>query len=115
MKPEESATLPVVRFSAGAGVRLAMEARQVAAMLAAPEPGTEVVTVETLLGLAPAEDGNRRWLRCAGRCLEVSEPVALASLSAAAIHPLPPLVAARLALRGVRALALEGDGVTLLL
>lgn len=63
---------------------------------------------------------------CAGRALlvkdvdgdyllPVGQPVELRTLPAAGIHPLPPLVAAFGTLRGLRGLAWEPDGLTLLL
>jgi hypothetical protein len=44
----------------------------------------------------------------------VSTPVELRQLETGVIHPLPDIVAARTELRGLRALALEADGVTLI-
>jgi hypothetical protein len=44
----------------------------------------------------------------------VAVPVELRKLELAAIHPLPDLVAARTRLRGLCALALEKDGLTLM-
>ncbi len=102
----------VVCFTAG-GSRFAVEARQVQAMLEAPP--LNAIAAETLLGLPTAEGGRRRWLHCGGLCLEVSEPVRLASLTVDHIHPLPPLLAARLTLPGARALAFDADGLLLVI
>lgn len=100
--------LEVVCFVAG-GFRFAVEARRIQALLDAPAPGA--ITAETLLNLPPADGGRRRWLRSGRLCLEVSEPVRLTSLAAGHIHPLPPLLAARLTVPGARALAFDADGV----
>lgn len=104
--------LQVVSFRAG-GARFAVEARRIQAMLHVPPPGA--VTAETLLHLPAAEGGQRRWLLSGGQCLEVSEPVRLSRLAIDQIHPLPPLLAARLAVPGARALALDEDGMMLLI
>lgn len=47
--------------------------------------------------------------------IEVGEPVALRTLSWRDIHRLPPLVAARCAIYGLRALAVDGESVLLVL
>lgn len=108
--------LPVVRFHL-AGQAFAVEAAQVAGMVAEPEQG---IHVADLLGLARQESAPLRWLsihRGDARpvALAVEEPVRLAPLPAEQIHPLPPLLAARHCLPGLRAIALEQDGLTLLL
>lgn len=104
--------LEVVSFVAG-GFRFAVEARRIQAMLDTPAPGA--IAAETLLNLPPAEGGRRRWLQSGRLCLEVSEPVRLASLAADHIHLLPPLLAARLTLPGARALAVDADGMMLVI
>ena len=105
-------TLEIVSFSAGA-CRFAVEARQVEALSDATP--THAVDVETLLGLPVQSPGLRRCLRSAGRELRVSEPLALRALPVELIFPLPELVERRMRLTGVRAVALEPDGATLLL
>ena len=46
--------------------------------------------------------------------MTVSEPVDLRALPIDQLHPLPELVARRIGIAGVRALALEADGALLL-
>ena len=104
-------TLEIVSFSAGAW-RFAVEARQVDALSHAETAGA--VDVETLLGLPAPSLGQRRHLYSAGRELRVSEPLALRSLPVERIFPLPELVVRRMRIKGVRAVALEPDGATLL-
>ena len=104
--------LAVVSFKAGPW-RLAVEARQVDGMLG--ERPEVTVAIETLLGLPVAEGATRRCLRLGKHRVTVGEPLALRSLLIDQIHPLPELVAARMRIKGARGLALEADGVTLLI
>ncbi len=105
--------LEVVSFKAGA-FRFAVEARQIEGMLS--EMPAAAVTVESLLGLPLAEGAQRRCLRVGvGFCVEVSEPLALRRLPSESLYPLPELVATRIQIKVVKALALEADGVTLLI
>lgn len=108
----EHATLDVVLFSAGEW-RAGFEARLVRSSrpAAADASGEEI---ETLLGLAPCATALPRQsllLKQAqgARELLVGAPVELASLPASRIHPLPPLLAARCKLHGLRALALTNN------
>lgn len=121
--------LDLVLFSAG-GWRVGIEARRVCGAHPAPH-GESVTEVAALLGLAhlaplvplaplePLEPmrpvaaadttpGARQCLslkHAAGvREIHVEAPVELVGLSAAAIHPLPPLLAARTHLPGLCAL-----------
>ncbi len=106
------AVLAVVSFDAG-GFRFAVEAAQVRGMVPEGEGGAGIA-VEPLLGLPPEARPPRHRLDLAGGgCVEVSGPVGLDSLPAAAIFPLPPLVAARMALAGIRAVALMPPGPVL--
>ena len=108
---ESPETLEVVSFSVGA-CRFAVEARLVDALSHAANAGA--VDVETLLGLPLQSTGLRRCLYSAGRELRVSEPLALRALPVELIFALPELVARRMRLTGVCAVALEPDGATLL-
>lgn len=114
----EHATLDVVLFSAG-GWRAGFEARLVrSSRPATTDAGGE--EIETLLGLAPCAAALPRQslqLKQAqgARELLVGAPVELASLPASRIHPLPPLLAARCKLHGLRALALEQDAQAVVL
>ena len=119
MKPSApSDTLEVVSFTAGA-CRFAVEAWQIEALShAAPASALDALDAETLLGLPSVLVGHvaqRRWLRCSGRELRVSEPLDLRPLPADRIFPLPELVARRLRIKGVCAVALEPGGATLLI
>lgn len=113
-------SLEVVAFSAG-GYRFAVEAGQVRASHL-PQAGDGSPSMAALLGLAEAggTPGAGKQLltikqRTADRTFAVDAPVRLLQLPAAAIHPLPDLVAARSRLPVLRALALDADGLTLLL
>jgi hypothetical protein len=107
----ETATLELVSFYAG-GFRFAMEARLVRGMARVDVAGEgEAPAADGLLGLAPA--GGERRILCIGvarRRLAVCAPVELSTLPASRIFALPSPVAARLRLRGVRALAWLADG-----
>ncbi len=109
------ASIPVVRFCI-AGVRLAIPAGAVAAMAL---EGEAAGSVEDLLGLAPDGKTPSRilTLRIHGADTNIRVPgeVTMRDLPVDAIHPLPDLVRARIGLRGVAALALEDDGVILVI
>ena len=110
-------TLEVVSFFAGT-CRFAVEAWQVEALSHAPAAGAlgaaDAIDAQILLGLPGLAVAPRRRLRCAGREVGVSEPVALRSLRAEQIFALPEIVARRMRIAGARAVALEPDGATLL-
>ena len=112
-------TLDVVCFVAG-GHRFAVEAAQVRTQLSAGQYD-DAPCVEHILGLPEDKIANplsRRVLlmknRAGDYAVAVSEPVELRSLEINAIYPLPPLIAARNTLAGIRGLAMESDGVTVL-
>ena len=86
-------------------------------MLEADRRDLPVTPIEGLIGLPPSGKGRRHCLvlAAAGRCIEVSGPVGLETVDGAVIHPLPPLVAARMTLAGVRALAMAPSGPVLIL
>ena len=105
-------TLAIVSFAAGAH-RFAVEARQVGALL--EDAATATVAIETLLGVPQVGAAHRRGLRV-GECrVAVGEPVELRALPIDRLHSLPELVAHRIGIAGVRALALEPSGALLLL
>lgn len=114
-----SDSLEIVSFMAG-GQRFAVEAWQVRTLL--PEKSTATLaTAEQLLGLSGGEtqeSAARRILmikhQAGDYAVSVSEPVELLGLRARDIFPLPPLIAARGTLAGLRALALVAEGVTML-
>ncbi len=108
--------IEVVCFTASRA-RFAVEASQVRTMLAADQDGGDAVPIEGLIGLpvSAGELRHRLILKAGGPCVEVSGPVSLETLAAAQIHPLPRLVAARMSLAGVRALALPPSGPVLIL
>lgn len=111
--------LDVVSFVAD-GHRFAVEAAQVRTQLSAGQYDA-ASCVEHILGL-PGDKMqsplSRRVLLMKGRAgdyaVTVSEPVELRSLEISAIYPLPPLIAAHSTLEGIRGLAMESDGVTVL-
>ena len=105
--------LAVVLFSAG-GWRVGIEARQVRSSRPASESG-QSGELAAALGL-PAVAGsplNRQFLTLKrpeqDKEILVDAPVDLLKLPVATIHPLPPLLAARTRLRGLRALAIRSD------
>lgn len=103
----------MVRFSAG-GHAFAVEARHVRAMLTdAPDRSRQA---EDLLGLPP-QPGPRRWLvveaGSTAHCLEVAEPVRLQVINASDIHLPPLLLAARLTLPALVAIAFDHQGPVL--
>ena len=108
----QAKTLAIVSFAAGA-YRFAVEAQQVEALL--DESPKAMVAVEDLLGLPLVEAAQRRCLRVGDALIGVSEPVELRSLPIDQLYPLPELVARRIGIDGVRALALEENSALLLL
>lgn len=105
-KPGPAAALAAVGLRVGA-LALAFEARGVRALHRQP-PGPRSVDIEPLLGLAVPATGPRQWLSlhgAPGLALAVPAPVELISIPAAAIRPLPALLAASCGLPGLRALA----------
>jgi hypothetical protein len=117
-------TLDLVLFSAG-GWRVGLEARWVCASRHAPAQTTGC-EIEAFLGFASAGHitpaASRQYLQLkrvdGSKDILVGSPVELFSLPASAIHPLPPLLAARTGLRGLRAIALPtatGDKAVVLL
>lgn len=120
LPPASSSTLEVVTFFAG-GQRCAMEAHQVRALrpLTDEDSGT-YPAIGFLLGL-PEQNKSCSQLQVltislSGSDVElsVSAPVELRELAFDHIHPLPDLVAARTRLRGLCALVVETDGLTLI-
>lgn len=105
-------TLAIVSFAAGAH-RFAVEARQIDALVDDEAPTT--MAIETLLGVPPIGEIRRRCLRAGDYRVTVGEPVELRTLPADQLHPLPELVARRIGIDFVRALALEANGALLLL
>ena len=110
-------TLDVVSFVAG-GSHFAVEAEQVLTQLPAG-PYEEALSAEHLLGLCADNTHQRRrvlLMKCGtgDYAMTVSEPVELRSLKTSVIHPLPLLIAARNTITGIRGLAMEADGVTVL-
>ncbi len=109
--------LAVVLFSAG-GWRVGIEARQVRSSRPASEsgPSGELAAALGLPAVAGSPLGsplNRQFLTLKrpeqDKEILVDAPVDLLKLPVAAIHPLPPLLAARTHLRGLRALAIRSD------
>jgi hypothetical protein len=100
--------LDVVLFATGQG-RVGFEARHVRSARPAVE-SVETANIAAALGLPPSLPGAARQIltvKLAERDCErmVNGPVDLVSLPISAIHPVPPMVAARTGLRGLRALA----------
>ncbi|HEX5338534.1 MAG TPA: hypothetical protein VFW53_08860 [Gallionella sp.] len=115
---DKHATLDVVLFSVGE-LRAGFEARLVRALRPALDEARdgEVVTMQGLT--LPANTSVHQYLQLkrtdGDKEVFVGSPVELVSLPVGAIHPLPPLLAARCKLHGLRALAMEGDARTIVL
>ena len=107
----EADTLAIVSFTAGA-YRFSVEAQQIDALL--DDTPAAAVAIEALLGLPLTEAAQRRCLRVGEDQVGVSEPVELRSLPADHFYPLPELVARRIQIKDVRALALEENAALLL-
>ena len=107
---EPATGIDLVFFAAG-GLTFAVESAQVRALTAVED--REAVKLAALLGLSSAATGDRTrqrrllWLShpAGEQAVQVEEPVIHCHLSAAALYPLPPLLAARLTLPCVCALA----------
>jgi chemotaxis signal transduction protein len=112
----EAAGLQVVAFSLGAA-RFAMPAAEVVALR--PFADGDAPAIEDLLGLPrrPQPAAHLLVLRVAGveRAVAVPGAVSLETLAVAAIHPLPPLVAARTRIAGLAALATDDAGVVMVI
>ncbi len=114
---EAEDTLDVVMLSTGSW-RIGFEATHVsAARPAEPDAAQEkdTTTIEALLGFPPSTTPaySPQWLalKRANTSLPVlvSGPVELLALPTTSIHPLPPLLAARNALNGLRALVFQDN------
>lgn len=111
-------TLDVVTFRVGT-VRCAVEARRISA--SRPLSGTEQpapTPLAAILKLADCDPTARQALHVkhpeGERPYAVTPPVQLEALPIESIHPLPPLLAARTTIPGLRALILDAQGITLL-
>ena len=108
MNPEGALELVLFRWGA---LELALPRDRVQTLEADRDPRRP--SIGDLLGLSAAAPGLMRLLLVAGPGgtlrIRVQEPVTRVRLPAAAIHPLPPLLAARLRLPWVRALAHRPD------
>lgn len=99
-------SLDLVVFRAG-GSRFAVEARHVAGMRAGTATCPDGAVV-----LAPVGQSPMRLLDLVqGAVLVAEEPVAALRVAAAAIHPLPAPIAARIEKPEVRALLWDEDGL----
>ncbi|MDO8948506.1 MAG: hypothetical protein Q7U88_15340 [Desulfocapsaceae bacterium] len=120
LSPVFNSTLEVVTFYVG-GQRCALDARQVHALRTLPgEDSRKYPAIESLLGLPEQNNACLQrqllTLRLPESDVEfsVAVPVQLHELEFDVIHPLPDLVAARTQLRGLCALGMESDGLTLI-
>jgi chemotaxis signal transduction protein len=120
LSPVFNNTLEVVTFYVG-GQRCALDARQVHALRTLPsEDSRKYATIESLLGLPEQNNACLQRQLLTIRLPEsdvefsVAVPVQLHELDFDVIHPLPDLVAARTQLRGLCALGMETDEITLI-
>jgi hypothetical protein len=111
----ETLSLETVQFRAG-GCRFAIEAEKVRALDPVWRAQSRCPRVETLLGLDAVSQAQVRilHLRRADRTVAVAGDVELNRLAAHCIHPLPPLLSARMRINGVRALGLDARGPILI-
>jgi hypothetical protein len=78
----------------------------------------KIQEITTWLGLPDPPSGTRQILtlrQSNPQQLAVSPPVELRNFDYSAIHPLPPLLAARCNLRGIKALAMDEHGPILII
>lgn len=112
-----SEELEVVLFTVG-GWNVAVEARQVRGSRPAQASAISG-EIEALLGLPPVPAQTKQSITLKqpqqDQEILVGGPVELISLPVATIHPLPPLLAARTSLHGLRALVLPPTVATVLL
>ncbi len=113
----ESTALALVEFKAGR-FDFAIEASGVRGSEALPD--YDIPEIETLLSLSEVNNRAARLclsLESGGQIhkISVAAPIALFSLPAAAIQPLPPALKARCRLPGLRALALTKEKFILLI
>ncbi len=109
----QPASLAMVFFRVG-DVRFAIEASAVTAMLPM-QP--DIPAFATVMELTPGSAPRRVLsLRSAGgvQSYVVEEPVETGDLAVQSIHPLPGLLAARLRIPQIRALAWDDQGLTVL-
>ncbi len=116
----EGATIDLVVFEAS-GWRIGFEARRVRASRRVTETGPAYPTVESLLAL-PVSQPSAKASQCltlvcpdGERDMLIRGTVELLSVATEFIHPLPPLIAARNYLTGLRALILWPDRPLVLL
>ncbi|MDP2785597.1 MAG: hypothetical protein Q8O38_13540 [Sulfurimicrobium sp.] len=115
---EPGGKLEVVTFFSG-GQRCAVAARQVSALRPCAD-SAGCPALDPLLGMQQqdkaASTRQALTLRLPQAELEfsVASPVELREMDIGVIHPLPDMILARTHLRGLRALALENDGLTLI-
>jgi hypothetical protein len=106
--------LEVVVVTIGAG-RFGLEMSRVATLHPRLDADAALPSFEGLVGVAVSDAGPRRCLvlKAGGERLAVGVDgdVSIVRLPAGAIHPVPPLLAARTALRGLKALAVDPQGV----
>lgn len=114
-------TLDMVVFQAG-NHRCAVEAAQIRgsrALMEQMDNADAIATVESLLQLPKVAQTACEQVLLIKHAphdvpLRISAPAQLQALPATAIHPLPPLLAARTGIAGLRALALMETGAVLL-
>lgn len=114
--PENSLEMVVFR---AAGHRCAIEARLVrgSRLPSSDRETATIASIESRLGLEDPSEKPRLILELRtppGTSVAVRSEVEVRRLPHAILHPLPPLVAARTRLLGLKGLALEPDGLTLL-
>ena len=114
MKGDDGEGIEVVVVTTGAG-RFGLEMSRVAALHPAQEDAVDLPSFEGLVGVATSGASPRRCLvlKAGGKGLDVGVDgdVSIARLPACSIHPVPPLLAARTALRGLKALGVDPHGV----
>jgi hypothetical protein len=106
--------LEVVMVTIGAG-RFGLEMSRVATLHPVLDGTAVLPSFEGLVGVAVSDASPRRCLvlKAGGERLAigVDGEVSIARLPTRSIHPVPPLLAARTALRGLKALAVDPQGV----
>jgi len=110
------AALDVVLCRAGVWP-VGIEAGQIGGSRRCEPADAATPALAALLDLPGGDSGDRQVLalKASGGEIRVAGPVELRALPAACIHPLPPLLAARCRLPGLRAVALEHGRLVLLI
>ncbi|MDA8411318.1 MAG: hypothetical protein M0001_13145 [Treponema sp.] len=99
------------------GADFAIEARWVRSLRPAAEPAPPAagLAAPAATPAAPTATPLRLALAIEPGAIEVERPVELVAIAPENLHPLPPALTARCAIRGLKALSIGGGGLLILL